>query len=44
LPGGLAVVVNARPSAALVSFQELASDFGSALERAIARLPARAVP
>jgi RNase P protein component len=35
----LSIVVNARPSAAQVSFQELSEDFAAAVQRASARLP-----
>jgi ribonuclease P protein component len=35
----LSIVVNARPSAAQASFQELSEDFAAAVRRASARLP-----
>ena len=35
----LSIVVNARPSAAQASFQELSEDFAGAVRRASARLP-----
>jgi len=43
LLGGVAVslVVNARPSTAGASFQELSEDYASAVTRGIARLPRR---
>ena len=37
--GALTIVVNARPSAAQASFQELAEDFAESVRRARSRLP-----
>ncbi len=37
----LSVVVNARPSAAQASFEELSADYASGVTRAMSRLPRR---
>ena len=37
----LRVVVNARPSAASASFQELSEDYAAGVARALSRLPRR---
>jgi ribonuclease P protein component len=38
LPSPVSLVVNARPSAAAATFQELAEDFSSSVRRALSRL------
>ena len=40
-PATVRVVVNARPSAAAASFQELSEDYAAGITRALARLPRR---